>query len=86
MFRIVVESVVELVVELVTVITISVILALIFWVVWINFGIGPKYFAFLPTAFLQIGFWDTVGVFLILAVLKAVALPSLSVKLGKSDD
>lgn len=86
MFRIIVESVVGLIVGFATTIAFSIILALIFWVVWIKFGIGLKYFAFLPTTYLQIGFWDTIGVFLILDVLKTVALPGLSVKLGKFKD
>ncbi len=45
-------------------------LALPFWIAWTLCGIGPKFFAFLPDVYLAPGFWEIVGVFICLGILR----------------
>jgi hypothetical protein len=45
-------------------------MAVPFWIVWTECAIGSAYFAFLPEQFHAIGFWDTVGIFICLGILK----------------
>jgi hypothetical protein len=56
---------------------VAVCVALPFYALWQWFGI-KQFFAFLPPAFLNIGFWETVGLFLTISLLKIVLLPSFS--------
>lgn len=44
-------------------------LSLPFWIVWTLCGIGAKFFYFLPAVYLHPGFWECVGVFMVLGVL-----------------
>lgn len=44
--------------------------AIPFWFVWTVLGIGEKFFYFLPELYLSIGFWETVGLFMVLSILK----------------
>lgn len=53
-------------------------LAVPFWVVWSGCGIGEKFFYFLPRVFTDIGFWETVGVFIVLSILKGFSPFSVS--------
>ena len=39
--------------------------------------LAPKYFYWLPSVYLQFGFWEIVGLFVIVSVLKAVLVPRL---------
>jgi len=48
-----------------------------FWVCWTWFGIGEKYFYFLPQIFQIIPFWDSVGLFLVLAIIKPTLTPTV---------
>lgn len=52
-------------------------LAIPFWLIWSVFGIGEKYFYFLPTVYQDPGFWNCVGVFMVVPILKAVFIPKL---------
>lgn len=45
-------------------------LALPFWIVWTKLSIGVDFFGFLPAQYHRPGFWETVGVFIVLGVLK----------------
>ncbi len=45
-------------------------LAIPFWFVWKVCGIGQTYFYFLPERYLTMGFWGTVGVFIVLGILR----------------
>lgn len=50
-------------------------LAVPFWFVWSCLGIGATFFNFLPAVWLTIGFWQTVGVFTCVSILKLVVFP-----------
>lgn len=41
------------------------------------FGIGEKYFYFLPTVYQDPGFWNCVGVFIVVPILKTIFVPKL---------
>jgi len=45
-------------------------LAIPFWLFWTYFEIGKRYFYFLPEIYLSVGFWDCVGVFVVLSILR----------------
>lgn len=53
----------------------SVSLAVPFYIVWTACGIGETYFYFLPPVYHQIGFWSSVGLFMVLSILKLVLVP-----------
>jgi hypothetical protein len=50
-------------------------LSIPFWIIWTGFGIGEKYFYFLPPVYLRPGFWDCVGVFIVVPILKGIFVP-----------
>lgn len=52
-------------------------LAIPFWICWTACGIGAKFFYFLPPVYQGIGFWNTVGVFTCIGILK-MFLPSFA--------
>ncbi|HAW81720.1 MAG TPA: hypothetical protein DCX27_19680 [Balneola sp.] len=49
-----------------------------FWIAWTRCGIGEKYFYFLPEVYLHPGFWDCVGVFMCVFILKKVLTPKFA--------
>ena len=49
-----------------------------FWIVWSYFGIGAKYFYWLPPVYQAISFWNCVGLFICISILKAVLVPTLA--------
>lgn len=53
-------------------------LAVPFWVVWTACGIGETFFYFLPPVYRSIGFWNCVGLFMAISILKAVLVPKLA--------
>ena len=53
-------------------------LAVPFWIVWTTCEIGKYYFYFLPDVYLHPGFWDCVGFFMVVSILKAVLTPRFS--------
>ena len=61
----------------------STFLAIPFWFIWTYLEIGLM-FDFLPGALRMPGFWATVGIFMCLSILRAVALPGGASK--KDDD
>ncbi|MEI6422408.1 MAG: hypothetical protein WCP55_09330 [Lentisphaerota bacterium] len=54
---------------------INVSLAVPFWICWTLFGIGGKYFYFLPDVYHHIGFWSCVGIFMVFSILKGMLYP-----------
>lgn len=53
----------------------SVSLAIPFYFIWNS--LAPTYFYFLPQVYLNIPFWDTVGLFMIIPILKHMLVPTL---------
>ncbi len=50
-------------------------LALPFWLIWSVLGIGKKFFYFLPQVYLDTGFWETVGVFVVVPIVYSIFIP-----------
>lgn len=48
-----------------------------FWIIWTVGGIGEKYFYFLPEVYLRPTFWNCVGVFIVVPILKTIFVPRL---------
>lgn len=53
----------------------SVSMAIPFWFLWTAQKFGEKYFYFLPDLYKSIPFWDCVGLFIVLSILRAILLP-----------
>ena len=53
----------------------SVSLAIPFYFIWNS--LAPTYFYFLPDVYKQIPFWDTVGLFMIVPILKHMLVPTM---------
>ena len=64
---------------------ISMAVAIPFYVLWHWCAINT-YFDFLPAKFVNIGFWDTVWLFLTISLLKMVCLPSMSCSCKDEED
>ena len=47
---------------------INISLAIPFWICWTLFGVGTKYFYFLPEPFHVISFWSCVGLFIVFGI------------------
>ena len=52
-------------------------LAIPFWICWTVCGIGEIYFDFLPAQWRSIPFWNCVGLFMSVSVIKTVFVPRL---------
>jgi len=52
-------------------------LSLAFWVCWSVGGIGTKYFYFLPDTYQDISFWNCVGLFIVISILKGTLIPKI---------
>ena len=50
-------------------------LSLPFWLIWSVCGIGKKFFPFLPEVYLNAGFWETVGVFIVIPNASSIFVP-----------
>lgn len=53
-------------------------LSIPFWFFWTVFGIGSTYFYFLPEVYQHPGFWDCVGLFIVVDILKDHIYPTKS--------
>lgn len=51
--------------------------ALPFWLIWTCFGIGETFFYWLPDAYLRPGFWQCVGLFIAVSIIKSVFVPKV---------
>ncbi len=52
-------------------------LAIPFYIIWTGFGIGDKYFSFLPEVYRDPGFWNCVGLFIVMPILYGIFVPKL---------
>lgn len=52
-------------------------LAVPFWFIWTHCGIGEKYFYWLPSVYRSISFWNCVGLFIVIGILKLVLVPTI---------
>jgi hypothetical protein len=46
--------------------------AIPFWICYTVSGLGEKYFSFLPAEYQSFGFWETVGLFIVLSVFGSI--------------
>lgn len=46
-----------------------------FWLIWTVCGIGSKYFYWIPETYQSIPFWNCVGLFMVIAILKSTLTP-----------
>jgi hypothetical protein len=49
-----------------------------FWIIWTVCGIGEKFFYFVPDVYKQIGFWESVGLFMVVGIIKQVFVPKVA--------
>jgi hypothetical protein len=56
----------------------SVSMALPFWLCWTTFGIGDRYFYWLPEVYRVISFWNCVGLFICASIIKGTFIPSFA--------
>lgn len=56
----------------------SISLAVPFWLIWTVFGIGQTFAYWLPAVYLHPGFWECVGVFIVVSILKLVFVPKFA--------
>lgn len=52
-------------------------LAIPFYIIWTGFGIGSKYFDFLPPAYHAPGFWNCVGIFIVVPIIYGIFIPKI---------
>ncbi len=52
-------------------------LSIPFWICWTWGGIGKKYFYWFPEIYQSIPFWNCVGLFIVIAILKGTLIPRL---------
>jgi len=45
-----------------------------FWIVYTLYGIGEKFFYFLPVVYQSPGYWNTVGLFTVILILKSMLI------------
>lgn len=48
-----------------------------FYIIWTGFGIGRRFFYFLPDTYLEPEFWNCVGVFIVVPILKGIFVPHI---------
>ena len=53
-------------------------LAVPFWFIWTACGIGQTFAYWLPAVYLHPGFWQCVGLFMVVSIIKAVFVPKLT--------
>jgi hypothetical protein len=61
-------------------------LAVPFWFIWSVCGIGETYAYWLPQVYKHPGFWDCVGVFIVIGIIKTVFLPRLATSSSSSNN
>ena len=52
-------------------------LAVPFWLCWTAWDIGETYFDFLPEKYQSIPFWDCVGLFIVISIIKGTITPRI---------
>lgn len=53
-------------------------LAFPFWLIWTVFGLGEKYFYFLPSVYRAPSFWNCLGLFIAVPILYTIFIPKLA--------
>lgn len=53
-------------------------LSIPFWICWTICGIGSHYFDFLPNHWQAIPFWNCVGLFMSVSIIKTVFVPTIA--------
>ena len=53
-------------------------LAVPFWFIWTVCGIGETYAYWLPDVYLHPGFWQCVGIFIVMGIIKVVFVPRIA--------
>ena len=48
-----------------------------FWFIWTYFGLGKKYFYFLPEVYQSVPFWHCVGLFIVIPIAYAIIIPRI---------
>lgn len=59
-------------------IIVSTSLAIPFWIFWTVFGIGEKYFYFLPSVWRSIPFFECIGLFVSVSIIQCVFVPKVA--------
>ncbi|WP_439357905.1 hypothetical protein [Bradyrhizobium sp. DASA03007] len=52
-------------------------MAVPFWLIWSVFEIGQTFFYWLPAPYLRPGFWQCVGLFMAVSIIKSVFIPKV---------
>jgi len=52
-------------------------LAVPFWICWTVCNTGSRYFYFLPEVYRSIPFWNCVGLFIVIAIIKGTIIPKI---------
>lgn len=65
-------------------IILSVCIAIPYYILWHWFNV-KKFFMFLPDVYVNMGFWDMVGLFIVIGFIKSICLPTISVSNTTSD-
>ena len=56
----------------------SISLAVPFWICYSYCGLGSKYFYWLPEVYQYVSFWNCVGLFICVSILKSLLVPKFS--------
>lgn len=56
----------------------SVSLSIPFWICWTVCGIGRTYFYFVPEVYQVIPFWNCVGLFIVISIVKGTLVPTIA--------
>ena len=57
----------------------------LFWLIWTIGGIGQKYFYWIPETYQKISFWECIGLFIVISILKNVLIPKFISRKYKDD-
>lgn len=52
-------------------------LAVPFWFCWTLCGVGEEFFYFIPGVYQKISFWNCIGLFIVIAIIKGTLVPRL---------
>jgi hypothetical protein len=52
--------------------------ALPFWIIWTRYELGAKFFSFLPEVYFNVGYWEIVGFFTCVSILKRLFTPKFT--------
>ena len=55
-------------------VSLDIVLAIPFWLFWTVFGIGTKYFSFLPSIYQSITLWHCMGIFACIGLIRMLIM------------